>query len=81
MQYIGFNYEVMQLLQVLSHTTRAFVYNADALKGFMIKVDFVEILRQAHRKGKLEEIGKHQILDFDALETGISKHRTLKDKL
>ena len=53
---------------MVSHTTRAFIYNADALKGFLIKFDIISILRKADADGKLESIKKYQVFDFDAIE-------------
>ena len=39
LSFFGFRHEVMLLMQTASHTTRAFIWNADGLPGFVIEMD------------------------------------------
>ena len=48
--YTGYRHEVMPLMQILSHTTRAFTCNADGLPNFVIKREFIHILKDADEK-------------------------------
>ena len=33
--YVSYNYEVISLMQVISHSSRAYIWNADALQGYL----------------------------------------------
>ena len=37
---VGYSHEITPVLQSLSHSTRAFIWNADCLPGFVHKKDF-----------------------------------------
>ena len=41
--YVGYHHEVISLSQTLSHSTRAFISNAECLPGFLVK-DALNIL-------------------------------------
>ena len=49
--FYGFSYQVMRLMQCLSHGTRAYIINADGLPGFVYKFDIVQHLKQADEAG------------------------------
>ena len=36
LSYLGFRHEVIPIMQIISHTTRAYIINADCLKGFLV---------------------------------------------
>ena len=64
LSYVGFYHEVLPLMQRISQSTRAYIINAGGLQGFLIKVDFMQILREADAKGWLEDAKKWQELNF-----------------
>ena len=49
--FLGYKHEVIEILQRLSHRTRAYVYNADGLKGFLVVLDIIKILKDAELNG------------------------------
>ena len=65
----------MPLMQMLSHKTRAYLWNADGLKGFLIKMhmkdlmklDILVALREAQESGDIYEVTKHQEVKIDSL--------------
>ena len=42
--FTGFRYEVYQIMQTLSHSTRAYIVNANGLNGFLKRMCFIYIL-------------------------------------
>ena len=38
--FVGYSYDVIPLMQVLSHGTRAFIVNAKGLPGFVLAPDY-----------------------------------------
>ena len=44
--FVAYRHEVMPLMQTLSHSTRAYIINADGLPGFLVK-DVFEVLKVA----------------------------------
>ena len=53
LSFFGFNYQVQDLMQKLSHKTRAYFVNAEGLKGFLLVGTVVAILKDAKISGKL----------------------------
>lgn len=56
--FFGYRHEVMKLMQCLSHSTRAFIVNANGLPGFILKFEIIRALRQADKAGQLEQARK-----------------------
>ena len=54
--FLGFRHDVIPIMQRLSHGTRAYIYHADGLKGFVDKFDAAHILQEQERRGKLKEL-------------------------
>ena len=54
LSYVGYRHEVLPLLQIMSHKTRAYAINAEGLRGFLIEMDVMKILREMDAKGLLE---------------------------
>ena len=58
--FVGYSYEVIPLMQVLSHGTRAFIVNANGLPGFVLSPDFglvddlIKLLKESDVAGQLE---------------------------
>ena len=65
LSYFGFYHEVLPKMQRISHSTRAYIINARGLQGFLIKVNFMQILTEADAKGWLKDAKKWQELNFD----------------
>ena len=57
--YLGFRHQVIPIMQTLSHGTRAFVWSANGLQGFVIRADIMYILNEAKKSGELEEVTKY----------------------
>ena len=55
MGYYGYSDEVMQLMRTLSHATRAFIINANGLRGFVIQVSLIRILKDADKEDKFQQ--------------------------
>ena len=43
--FTGYHHQIMQEMQILSHAVRAYIMNAGALPGFVIKFDILEYLQ------------------------------------
>ena len=56
LSYLGYQNEVLPLLQTISHRTRAYAVNAKGLPGFVLRMDIMKILKQADAKGQLESV-------------------------
>ena len=68
LSFLGYRHEVMQLMQILSHGTRAFIVNANVLPGFLVVRDLVEFLKDKDSKKLLQYTKIWQ--DFDLIEVG-----------
>ena len=63
------------MMQTLSHSTRAFIFNAERLNGFLVKLDICQILHDAYENGELEQAGKHQSFNLMCLQTELLKKK------
>ena len=50
-------------MQVLSHGTRAYIWNSDGLQGFLVELDVIKIFIEAEAQGQLEDEKKYQEID------------------
>ena len=55
LSYLGTTLEVYPLLQKISHTTRAYIFNEKGLKGFLEQASFTAWVMRLGNKGKLDE--------------------------
>ena len=60
LSFFGYSNEVFELMQTLSHSTRAFIFNAKGLNGFLVNLDLCEILNDAKKSGQLQKAFSHQ---------------------
>ena len=81
LSFFGFSHEVFELMQTLSHSTRAFIFNAERLNGFLVKLDICQILHDAYESGELEQAEKHQSFNLMCLQTELLKKRNTNQAL
>ena len=61
-------------MQRLSHGTRAYLWNADGLPGFIVKFEgIITLLRKAQAEGHLESQTKHQIIDLQQVDNELKE--------
>ena len=65
--YLDFRFYVIPILQRLSHSTRAYIVNADGLPGFFT-LDIFNILKNADEKGQLKYARKSKAFDIIELK-------------
>ena len=78
LSFVGYRHIAIELMQTLSHSTRAYIVKEDGLRGFVQRMDIVKILKDADKDGKLEEIKKLQVIDFNEIEKGIAGLETVE---
>ena len=66
-------------MQSLSHSTRAFIVNADGLLGFLLSFDIIEHLKAADESGNLEHTKKFLVISMNTqmLQAKISSYSFL----
>ena len=72
--YMDYRYRVISLLQVLSHGTRAYVWNLDGLKGYVKKIEIMTELQLLESRGELANITKYQSVNLKKLRTQLGKN-------
>ena len=81
--YTGYMREVIILLQRLSHGSRAFIFNAKGLEGFLVKDDFYFYMRRLES----EDRSKYRILiptrmgDLSKIGWGVSSYERFEQEL
>ena len=71
--FYAYSPKVMQLLQTLSHSTRAYIVNENGLPGFVVNIDIIKILKSADKQGKLKQARKWQIIDLERVEEELNE--------
>ena len=59
-------------MQVLSHGTRAFIWNADCLQGFLKQFDLLHFLKQAKKGKEYKSVTKWQVINLEEIEKKIN---------
>ena len=72
--FFGYSHEVHDLMSTMSHTTRAFIVNAEGLRGF-VKLSIVSVLRSAELSGELIKPTRFVNIDIELVK------KTLDEKL
>lgn len=52
----------------MSHTTRAYIINANGLPGFVTSFEIVEFLKVENKAGRLEHAKRYQVVDLAELQ-------------
>ena len=68
LQYTGYQQQIILLLQKLSHKSRAYIFNANGLQGFLIKEDYLSVLKSAHADGLWERVTRWHRADFSFIQ-------------
>ena len=79
--FVGYRHVAIELMQTLSHSTRAYIVKEDGLKGFVKRMDIVKILNDADLSGKLDEVKKWQVIDFKEVEKEIEGFHTVEQMM
>ena len=53
LSFADYKYEAIFMLIKLSHRARAYIKNADDLKGFLVEGNIIRILKEARLRGKI----------------------------
>ena len=77
LSYLGTTLEVYPLLQKISHTTRAYIFNEKGLKGFLEQASFTAWVMRLGNKGKLDEAAGNVRVEVQKL----FKDRTIEQQL
>ena len=62
LSYTGYRHDVILILQKLSHSTRAYIWNADGLEAFIKSFDIIAFLKDSEEEGLLEEVTRWQLV-------------------
>ena len=65
--FVGTTLDVYPLLQKLSHTTRAYIFNEKGLKGFLEQGSFTAFVMRHDRLSTLDSISGNVKVDLDSL--------------
>ena len=80
MGFIGYRHTVLPLLQTLSHKSRAFIFKANGLPGFVEQFNPINSLRLARANGEIDWILKWQFIRLTDLEQQLNKCPTREMK-
>ena len=72
LRFVGYQHEALQLMQTLSHGTRAYILNANS---------FVKILQDADQDGTLKKASEWQHIDFQNVVTRLEYLETEYEQL
>ena len=68
LSHCGLSHEVMPLMQTLAHPTRAFIWNANGLRGFLVEQQIIPTLKAADKQDELQAVNKFQEVDSSKLK-------------
>ena len=70
--YVGWKFQVVDILQKLSHQSRAYLYNGHGLSGFLVELNVIPVLKRLESKGKLDEISPWQRVDIEEISNELN---------
>ena len=79
--FAGYRHEILPLMQILSHETRAYICNANGLPGFISELSLIETLNGALQFGHLQQAKKCQVLDLKIIQEHLSPFQTVSQKM
>ena len=56
------------MMQSLSHSTRAYIINANGLQGFVLKFEIIKALEREKKSGFLKQAKNAQVIDLKAVQ-------------
>ena len=68
-------------MQTLSHSTRAFIVNADSLRGFLTAFNIIKHLESADKAGQLKDARRWQKIDLDTVQKQLETQPHNKQKM
>ena len=78
LSFVGTKFDVYPLLQTLSHTARAYIFNEKGLKGFLEKGSFTSFVLSHDRSNTLDTVSGNVKVDVEKLLHGRSVEEQLK---
>ena len=66
--FTGYSQEVLPIMQTLSHSTRAYIVNADSLRSFLAAFNIIKHLESADKAGQLKDAYERQQIDLDTVQ-------------
>ena len=79
--FVGWKHEIIEILQKLSQRSRAYLYNANGLRGFALEMRVMRVVKKLAAKNLLDEISKWQCINLDELEDEIKDCNTYKEEV
>ena len=60
----------------MSHQTRAYIYNANGLQGFLVEERIISLLKKAHANFVLKAVTRFQVVDLSELGRALQAEQT-----
>ena len=80
--FLGYRHEVIPLLQVLSHKTRAYTINANGLEGFLIATPVTLAIDHLIANDNIRyEITRFQLIDLNSLNKQLQAIKDVPSQL
>ena len=76
--FVDWRNETTDLLQKISHRSRAYFFNAHGLKGFLVTISATGLLKRAKALGVLEEVTRWQHIDYPQLDRQLKQIESSK---
>ena len=65
--FVGYCHQVMPMMQSISHSTRAYIFNSNGLPGFISRFSILKLLKDAENRGYLNYAKQWQLINFEKL--------------
>ena len=83
LSYVGTNDIVYEMMRKTSHKTRAYITNADGLKGFLVNISVTSAMRNLaqNRNGELSKALRHHQVNIWQLINQLSLMKTQEQRV
>ena len=81
LSFVSQRKETLNLMQNLSHTTRAFIENSNGLNGFLPRFNIMDVVNDPKNSSLLDEALSWQVIDFDQLEEELRQFASLDARM